>query len=334
VICLVAEAGSLSRAAAGLGISQPALTAQLQRIERQVGAPLFVRGHEGVRTTELGSYVLACARVVLGDVERLVAGIAERVRAHAVDTVQLAGFPGPRVPVWAARVSDALPGTDVQMDTTVDAAALIGHLVAGSLDFVQLEGFPGFEPALPQQLRSRLLLHEPLFVALPEEHRLAGCDEVELAELAAEEWVMLPLHASAEQLAFGRACEDAGFTPHIRHQVVDASTAKTLVGRGAVSLATPTSRTGGGIMVRPLAGSPLVQEITVVWRHDGPHAGWAEQAYRCAALGYLELIDINPYYRRWWEAHPQAHAELDAALRPEPGVPGVPGVPTVPAVVA
>ena|GEM_PF-333140 len=315
VLCLVTDTGSLSRAAARLGISQPALTAQVQRIERRVGAPLFVRGNEGVRPTELGSFVVASARVVLGDVARLTEGIAERVREHRVDVLRLAGAPGPRVPVWTARLADALPGTDVQMDILVDSAALTERLLDGSRDFAQLEAFDGFCGPLPAQLVSRLLVREPLFVALPEQHLLAARDEVALAELATEEWVMLPLQASVEQLVFARACAEAGFSPRIRHQVIDSITAKTLVMRGAVSLAAPTSRTGGGLVVRPLAGEPLVQQVSVAWRRDGPRAAVAERAFHCAALGYLELLDANPYYRRWWEAHPQAHTELDAALR-------------------
>jgi DNA-binding transcriptional LysR family regulator len=314
VVCLVADTGSLSRAAARLGVSQPALTAQLQRIERRVGAALFLRGNGGVRPTELGSYVVASARVVLGDVDRLTRGIAELVRAHPDDALRLAGFPGARVPVWTARMVEALDGTDVQMDTLADAAALTERVLDGSADFAQLEIFPGFSGPLPGKLQSRLLVHEPLFVALPQEHPLAAAEEVRLADLAGEEWVMLPLHASAEQLVFSRACADAGFSPRVRHQVTDASTARTLVARGAASLATPTSRDGGGLAVRPLAGSPLVQHVVMAWRWDGPRAVLADRAFRCAALGYLELLDLNPYYRRWWDAHPQAHTELDDVL--------------------
>lgn len=43
VICTIAELGSVTRAAAALGLAQPALTAQLQRIERALGRPLFER---------------------------------------------------------------------------------------------------------------------------------------------------------------------------------------------------------------------------------------------------------------------------------------------------
>ncbi|HEY2057877.1 MAG TPA: LysR family transcriptional regulator, partial [Amycolatopsis sp.] len=65
LLCAVAEAGSISRAAAGIGSSQPALTASVQRIERVFGGKLFVRSLRGVVPTEFGECVLSRARTVL-----------------------------------------------------------------------------------------------------------------------------------------------------------------------------------------------------------------------------------------------------------------------------
>src|SRR4051812_30438711 len=59
MIRAIAEAGSVTKAAAVLGLAQPALTTQLQRIERAVGGALFLRDSRGTRTTELGDLVLA-----------------------------------------------------------------------------------------------------------------------------------------------------------------------------------------------------------------------------------------------------------------------------------
>lgn len=64
-VCAIAETGSVTKAASQLGLAQPALTAQLQRIERALGGPLFERGRHGARPTSLGELVLARARVVL-----------------------------------------------------------------------------------------------------------------------------------------------------------------------------------------------------------------------------------------------------------------------------
>ncbi|NUT94306.1 MAG: LysR family transcriptional regulator, partial [Saccharothrix sp.] len=54
VVLTVAEAGSISRAASSLKIAQAGLTAQLRRIERGFGGPLFLRRSDGVELTELG----------------------------------------------------------------------------------------------------------------------------------------------------------------------------------------------------------------------------------------------------------------------------------------
>src|SRR5690606_25689686 len=67
----IADAGSLTRAATELGLAQPALSAQLKRIERALGGALFERGRHGVRVTALGELVLERTRVVLPAVTEL-----------------------------------------------------------------------------------------------------------------------------------------------------------------------------------------------------------------------------------------------------------------------
>ncbi|MET9972023.1 LysR family transcriptional regulator, partial [Streptomyces sp. NPDC006356] len=59
VLCAVADAGSVGRAAADLGYSQPAVSTQLRRIEGHFGEPLFERGPTGVRPTSYGVEVVA-----------------------------------------------------------------------------------------------------------------------------------------------------------------------------------------------------------------------------------------------------------------------------------
>jgi DNA-binding transcriptional LysR family regulator len=53
-ICAIAEEGSVSKAAGRLGVTQPALTAQLRSIERILGGELFRRSPHGSEPTELG----------------------------------------------------------------------------------------------------------------------------------------------------------------------------------------------------------------------------------------------------------------------------------------
>src|SRR3954447_25885302 len=65
VVVAIAETGSVTKAASQLGLAQPALTAQLQRIEPPLGGPLCERDRGGARPTALGELVLSRARVLL-----------------------------------------------------------------------------------------------------------------------------------------------------------------------------------------------------------------------------------------------------------------------------
>ena len=76
VVVLVAEAGSVGRAARWLKVSQPSLTAQLKRIEAAFGGELFERSRTGVTPTALGRYAVDRARAILVDVDHLSATVS------------------------------------------------------------------------------------------------------------------------------------------------------------------------------------------------------------------------------------------------------------------
>lgn len=59
VLCAIADSGSVGRAAAALGYTQPALSTQLRRIERLLGEGLFVRASTGVELTAYGAEVVS-----------------------------------------------------------------------------------------------------------------------------------------------------------------------------------------------------------------------------------------------------------------------------------
>ena len=73
VVVLVAESGSVGRAARSLKVSQPSLTAQPKRIETAFGGRLFDRSHTGVTPTPLGRFAVERARTILADVDHLTA---------------------------------------------------------------------------------------------------------------------------------------------------------------------------------------------------------------------------------------------------------------------
>ncbi len=107
----IAEAGSPTRAATLLGLAQPALSAQLRRLQRTLGGPLFERGRHGVRATALGELVLERTRIVLPAVSELQQEAARFAHARrATERLRLGGTHGPLLGALVDRLAEAVPG--------------------------------------------------------------------------------------------------------------------------------------------------------------------------------------------------------------------------------
>ncbi|MGH3493203.1 MAG: LysR family transcriptional regulator, partial [Sciscionella sp.] len=141
----VAEAGSISKAAVLLHISQPAMTAQLQRIERILGGPLFERGPHGTLATALGQFVLRRAEALLTDMESLVVsaqdhhgvGPRRQLRIGAVPLLMMGGF------VESLRTT--VPSIDTHTMIEPSAPVLIRMLSTGTADLALFERFDSMQ---------------------------------------------------------------------------------------------------------------------------------------------------------------------------------------------
>ena len=308
VLTTIAEQGSITRAAPILGVSQPSLTAQLRRIEQAMGSPLFERSRDGVQATAYGRTVLAKARAVLTEMADLRIQQPPDVDSGRPTELRLGSLAGPLLPAVLPRIVElydrgrnpARPQLEIHAHTDASMAALLALVHAGRLDVAVIAQTIGFETAVPEGVRTSVIVPvEPVFVAFAEDHPLAAKDVVELAELAGERWLVDPqedLGGAAYLRAAGRR---AGFEPMIAHEVSDVSTARGFLTSGqCISLAQATSQEGRGIVVRPLAGDPLALRIDLAWAESCP----VDPALirRAAADAYPKLVDRNPSFERWW----------------------------------
>ncbi|SFP28843.1 DNA-binding transcriptional regulator, LysR family [Amycolatopsis arida] len=306
ILTTVADHGSITRAASVLGVSQPSLTAQLRRIESALGSPLFERSRNGVQPTPFGRTVLAKARAVLAEMADLRLHQPPAASGDEPTELRLGSVPGPLLPTTVSRLVDAAEHTlEVHAHTEASVAALLGLVQAGRLDAAMVAQISGFEIPLPEGVRRSVIVPvEPVFVALSEQHPLAGKEVVDLAELADEQWLVDPQEDFGGAAFLRAACRDAGFEPVIAHEVSDVSTARGFLTSGrCISLAQATSQEGRGIVVRPLLGDPLTLRMELVWSPACPVD--PELMRRCAAEAYLRLVDRNPSYERWWAEHGQ-----------------------------
>ncbi|MFJ4965166.1 HTH-type transcriptional regulator BenM [Streptomyces sp. ADI96-02] len=301
----IADTGSLTKAAAALGLAQPALSAQLRRIEKALGGALFDRDHRGARTTPLGELVLERARVVLPAVSELQAEAVRFANADgALDRFRLGGTHGPLLGGLVDRMAAAHPAVPVSTCTSWSVSEIASQVIDGRLDFALIGTCGESPPPLADRLVWEVVGVDPVFVMLPESHPLADREELELAALAGQYWAHVPGDGCFAD-CFATACARAGFTPVSVYETDTASVVHLVqVGR-AIGLCRATFPPAPGVVTRPLAGSPLT------WRHllgRHPHSPAADAAAEVAGLtraAYAEAVSRSPRYARWLTAHPR-----------------------------
>ncbi|MFJ7217334.1 LysR substrate-binding domain-containing protein [Amycolatopsis sp. NPDC098790] len=290
----VADGGSVSRAATVLGVSQPALTAQLKRIERILGGDLFVRGPSGVRPTELGRFVLARADALLSDMQNLVAS-ARRHGESGPETLRIGYVPL----LIIGRFIEELRELDVQTYAEPASLTLLKLLATGRVDVALLERFDGTEAHHFAGLTVRTLATEPIFVGIADGHPAIRDGVVDLADLAGCDWILPPPHENCVRVRFLQACAAAGFSPRVRHFTSEAGTAGTLIAQGAVCLAQAASAPPPGLVALPLRGDPLWTTLLFATREDDARTPTTDEVFRCAETAYTASRRRNPHFARW-----------------------------------
>ncbi|WP_066948332.1 LysR family transcriptional regulator [Microtetraspora fusca] len=305
MICAIAESGSLTRAAAQVGLSQPAMTNLLRRVETLIGGELFVRSRTGVEPTPLGDQVIARARIVLSEVDVLFGDLRG---PSETGSLRLGSVHVGCVGSIVNQVGDVLPGREISLRIEPSAVLLAEALTHGRLDAALLGVIEGFGVTLAPPVASRTLVPRyPIFVALSAAHPLAGNEEIRLADLRDEAWISPPGADDGSLAALRASCRAAGFEPDVRFEAPSGA-ARPLVADGhGVRLVDPCWPAPEGTAVRPLAGEPQVARLLVAWRRDRLGDATAGALYRGLAAAFIDHVHDNPVFGRWWEAHPEVH---------------------------
>ncbi len=298
-LCVIADAGSVTKAAAVLGVSQPALTAQLQRVERELGGQIFIRDRNGVTPTPLGQYLLTRARGMLLAMEELRRN-ASQFLPQERPVIRLGGIAGAVSVGLADRLSDLLPEAEVRLHTEYSPRVLWDLLLADRLDAAAIADYPGFALRHPVSVLAEVIVVEPVFVAMSREHPLAGKEQVELSELADERWALTPPDGAGWPDCFYTACEQAGFTPKVPYTVTDALPMREMVATGrAITACQAVFNGAGDVVVKPLAGDPVHMRHLLVCRREGPLAHMFDRVVRLAREAYWATADRRPDYQNW-----------------------------------
>jgi DNA-binding transcriptional LysR family regulator len=307
IVCAIADAGSVTRASTQLGLSQPALTHQLQRIESLLGGRLFVRDRQGAHPTALGEFVLNRGRALLSAVDNLVGdGHRDPPQRPAPTLIRFSTIASPvSTPVLEALESQ-LPGTLVTMRTERKPQRMLEQLGGGRrLDLALLGEYPALPLLRPDGVVVATITEVPVFVMMSSAHRLALRDEVDLAELADEKWILRPEREQrcAENLRL--ACAGAGFEPHVAHWL-DVEANLDAVSRGhGVTIARPGRADTSKVVVRPLRGSPIVFRDLLAWPEDGVASSFGSDLVTVAVRATWEMMTSVPAHAEWLASRQQ-----------------------------
>jgi DNA-binding transcriptional LysR family regulator len=265
---VVAEELHFGRAAARLLIVQPSLSQQIRQLEDELGFPLFRRTKRSVELTEAGKVFLSAARDVLvqvqeakrtaqrayrGEVGRLVVGYASS------STYDL-------LPMMLRVYRERFPHVEVAL------RELTTHEQVRALEEEYIQVGLLRLPISAPLLNVEVVRQEPIVCVLPEEHPLAVREQIDVALLAHEPFVLQARHRGAGYyVQLMKLCLAAGFSPNVIQEVTELHAIVGLVAAGiGVSLVPLSTRNirSQGVVYRELEGTAPMTEMAVAWRRD------------------------------------------------------------------
>ncbi|KAK1180990.1 LysR family transcriptional regulator [Streptomyces sp. NBS 14/10] len=280
-VLAVAETNSFTRAAERCLVVQSALSHQISRLEKELGARLFERTSRRVRLTPAGAAFLPAARQCLDAAERAAAEVAAavgevrgRLAVGLIPTVAAVDIPG------ALRdFRQRYP--QVRIGLRVGASEdLVEQVKQGALDVAFL-GLP--TTSRPQGVAAHELARDRLVAVVAPDHPLADEPAVDLRRLSTEVFVDLPA-GTAGRAQSDQAFSAAGLGRDVAFEVTTAEFIGRLVEQGLA------------IAMLPSAYVPQLTGVTTIEVTDAParveYVIWSSVGRPPAATAFLAILDI------------------------------------------
>ncbi|MEH6422331.1 LysR family transcriptional regulator [Pseudomonas sp. CGJS7] len=270
----LAHRGTMTAVAQACHLTSSAVSQQLATLEREAGVALFERIGRRVRLTAEGQRLAVHAETIL-QAAQAAAQDLRGADAHPVGTLDVACFSsyGKRHLLAAVvRAQTRHPGLRIVV-RELESHDAIDAVREGRCQLALSFAYNLVPRAEPAGLTSRLLLEEPVMLALPQ--RWAGHEgPLKLQALAQEDWIV-GSRQSDDSLLAERACAVAGFAPRIAHTADDYELLLHMVGHGlgvgfvpAMALDSSFALAGDArsVVVRKVAGPPLTRRIHALTR--------------------------------------------------------------------
>jgi DNA-binding transcriptional LysR family regulator len=267
----VGEEQHYGRASRRLGVAQPALSRQIQDLEREIGFKLFDRMPRGVKLSAAGELFLKDARRILQDVgdattraARLARGQSGTLRVGFAENVSWQGV----VPESFRRFREHQPGADLQLQPAASLEQLEA-IRSGRLD----AGFVNFMPKADADLDQLAVGRQQVELALPKRHPLTRLKKLRLRDLTDAPFIWFPRRASpAFYDRLMHECYRGGLkSPRIIQEGLNEATILSLVSTGlgvGWVLGSARWRCPQTVAVLPVVDLNMPVSLALAWRRD------------------------------------------------------------------
>jgi DNA-binding transcriptional LysR family regulator len=272
----VARLRSFVRAAAELHVSQPALTVQVQQLERTLGVKLLERNNRNVALTQAGEDMLLPLERLLIDAESIVdrgrdlAALRRGILTVAVVPTVAAAL----LPQVLREFAASYPGITVRVRDDV-AANFVDLVRAGAVDF----GIGG-QIAHDATIATQNLFADPLCLFAPVGHRLAAKRRVSLHDLV-DDPVILPSHAVSIRATLESGLLQHGLALRPLYETNHFSTAVGMVNAGlgiaVLPLIARACYPSDNVRCVPLGDPPMERRIVIAMREGRQSSVAVEQ---------------------------------------------------------
>ncbi len=259
----VAHRGSLSSAADALSYTQSAVSQQISALEAETGMTLLERHARGVRLTAAGQTLVGHAEGILAQLDAAEAALSA-IAGLRGGRLRMASFPtagATLMPLAIATFRRSYPDVELTL-AEGEPEEIMPRLRAGELDLALLFEFAEQTPLEAGTTRLELL-EDPMYLALPLDHPLAGKQKLRLEDLAEEAWVQTSRSSPCARHVV-RSAHAAGFEPNVSFESDDYQTVQGLVAAGVGVALIPElalSVVREDIAIRALSPRPPVRKV-------------------------------------------------------------------------
>lgn len=265
----LARRGTIAAVAEALSYSPSAVSQQLAALEKEAGVRLLEPAGRRVRLTPQADLLVAHTQVLLEDMERAEAELAQSLNETA-GTLRVAAFQTAvlaLVPHALSQLERQHPSLRVEV-TELEPEAALPALAVGEFDLVLGEEYPGQPLPRPRETERHDLLTDELRLITP-----PGWSERSLTSLASRPFVLEPVGTTAREWATA-ACRQAGFEPDARYTTTDLQIHLRLVESGLAAALLPDLSGASDrhdVVAHRLHDRPRRQIFTTVRRGAASH---------------------------------------------------------------